>query len=57
MNTECSLVLSASDSLREAIALLQCCEDASSENHIKTALGVAVGMLLGVQDDISSCAK
>lgn len=45
-------ISTASESLNEAIAILQCCEDASGEKHIKTALGVAVGMLLAVQGDI-----
>ena len=31
---------------RDAIAILNCCEDAATEEHIRRALAVAVGMLL-----------
>ena len=36
--------------IHEAISILQCCEEASSEDHVKTALGVAIGMLLSETD-------
>ena len=40
------------DTLRGAIAILQCAEDASNEEHVRTTIGLAVGMLLGIQGDI-----
>ena len=34
------------DAMYEAISILQCCEDASNEDHVKTAMGIAISMLL-----------
>lgn len=34
--------------LKEAIAVCQCAEDAATESHIKTTLGVVNGTLLAV---------
>ncbi len=34
--------------LREAVAVCQCAEDAATEDHIKTTLGVVNGTLLAV---------
>ena len=39
------------NTLHEAIAIAQCVED-SLEKQAKTALGVAVGMLLAVEDEM-----
>lgn len=44
----------AYDTLQEAVALLQCAVDASNEEHIRTTVGIAVGMLLGVSRDLAS---
>lgn len=38
--------------LREAIALCQCAEDAATEDHIRTTLGVAVGSLCFVAKEL-----
>lgn len=34
------------DAMQEAISILQCCEDAASEEHVRLAMSVAIGMLL-----------
>lgn len=36
------------DDLREAVSICQCAEDAATEDHIKTTLGVVNGTLLAV---------
>ena len=38
--------------LREAIALCQCAEDAATEDHIKTTLGVVNGCLCFVAKEL-----
>lgn len=36
------------DNLREAVSICQCAEDASTEKHIRLALGAANGSILAV---------
>lgn len=36
------------DDLREAVSICQCAEDASTEKHIRLALGAANGSILAV---------
>lgn len=50
-------VLDAYETLEEAIAILQCAEDASSESHIQKVIGIVVGMLMGAAGDISSSRR
>ena len=47
-------VMGALDTIHEAISLLQCAEDASTEEHVSLTVGIAVSMLLGAYDDLSS---
>ena len=44
------------DMLHEAISILQCAED-SAEGYIKTALGVANGMLLGAVAELGASVE
>ena len=45
-------VLDAHAAVEEAIAILQCAEDASNEEHVRKTMGIAVSMLLGALGDI-----
>ncbi len=50
-------ILDAYETLKEAIAILQCAEDASKETHVQKVIGIVVGMLLGAVGDISSSRR
>lgn len=52
-----SHLIDAYDSLEDAIAILQCVEDASNESHIQTATGIAIGMLLSAARDIDASKR
>lgn len=43
--------------LQEAIAINQCAEDSTTEDRIKTALGLVNGYLLNVAGELESLAK